>query len=296
LPTGLEYWRNAAREEVDVAAVARLTDDPRYSAVLRQAITGGLAFNDAEPELNATFQDIGTAGLATLALYLDANGGITHRRLAEISNTSTILSRGRASAILGMLRFRGLATPERHAPRGAQIRYRMSPGIPHFFTTRIGIEFKALSLVEPSVNALLEIWEKPGTLHTYVASFGNDLVNAGRKPVADLETITDVGGRRGGFHILFDMLMRADKGDMFPSLAPFEVSISEMARRFSVSRAHVRRVVARTEALGFLVRDKDTFQFQPVLQSKLRRYIATVHVALMACAHDVLQPPDKTAP
>ncbi len=94
---GLEYWSTATDGDPYRAAVARLLGEPNYDAVLRRVTGGALALYDAEPKINATFSDMGTFGLGLLALYLDASGGIMHRRLAGLSRTSTILSSARPS-------------------------------------------------------------------------------------------------------------------------------------------------------------------------------------------------------
>ncbi|HTT98152.1 MAG TPA: hypothetical protein VMF58_08880 [Rhizomicrobium sp.] len=286
---GLAYWKSATLARIGDDAAARLTNDPRYDDVLRRIVSEVLAFYDAEPKLNAAFQEIGTIGLALFALYLDSKGGITHRRLTELSNTSTVMSRGRASAILGLLRYKGLARPEKAAPNGVQFHYLPSPELVRFFTRRIGLEYEALTLVEPAIRAFSDRWQSPGMLECFITNFGADLVRAGQEPLSELESIAGITRRRAGFQILCHLLMLADRGHAFPSLAPFEINVSEIARRFFVARPQVRRIVSELEKENFLARDGETFQFQPLLQSKFRRFMATIHVALMACAHDILK-------
>ena len=56
--------------------------------------------------------------------------------------------------------------------------------------------------------------------------------------------------RNGGLMILFSLVIAADLDDTMPPTRPVRVSISELARRFSVSRVHVGRLLRDAEAEG----------------------------------------------
>src|SRR5215831_16472549 len=56
--------------------------------------------------------------------------------------------------------------------------------------------------------------------------------------------------------------------DTMPPSAPLHLSISELARRFSVSRAHVLRLLRQATAHGLITRGtggEDTITFTPAL-------------------------------
>lgn len=285
----LEFWRKTVMAGTAQDHVARLLDRPEYDEAVRRSIQGGLHFYDSEPETNAIFREMGTFGLGVLALYLDSTGGINHRRLAGLGNTSTILSAGRASAILGLLRVKGLVAREA-AANGLPARYLPSAQMTHFFSERFKVELSALTAVEPALLTHVARWEEPGVFPRFMALLGGQLVRAAQDRDHAFKPFNDIGTYRAGFLILYNLLMRADRGGALPTLEPFDIPVSEVARRFSVSRAHVRRLMDRLESSGYLVRDPNgTGCFQPALGPMLRHYLALGHVTFMGFAQEALR-------
>jgi len=287
--TELEFWRETVLAGTAQDHVARLLDRPEYDEAVRRSILGSLHFYDSEPETNAIFREMGTFGLGVLALYLDSTGGITHRRLAGLGNTSTILSAGRASAILGLLRAKGLVTREA-ATNGLPARYLPSAQMTHFFCARFKVDLSALIAVEPALQTHVARWEEPGVFPRFMALLGGQLVRAAQDRDHQFKSFNDIGTYRAGFLILNDLLMRADRGGPLPALEPFDIPVSEVARRFSVSRAHVRRLIDRLESSGYLVRDQSGAGcFQPTLGPIMRHYFALGHVTFMGFAHEAMR-------
>ncbi|HTT98157.1 MAG TPA: helix-turn-helix domain-containing protein [Rhizomicrobium sp.] len=294
MSAGLKFWRDAVEGDVATEAVARLSSNPGYEDVLRRTVSGALAYFDTAPEINRTFRDVGTFGLGVLALHLDAHGGVTHRKLAELGSSSAILSTGRASAILAMMRVKGLIIREASRRPDGHVHYLPTANLIHFFNTRLKLELSALAHVEPALVLFLDDWDAPGMFRRFVGTFGARLARAQNRPIAELEPVQQIGTHRAGFFILCDLLARADRGSAFPPTDTFEINVSDIARRFDVARSQARRVIQQLEDSGFLARDAGTGEarFTTELHTLFKRYMTVLHIGLMACAYDAMQPKD----
>jgi hypothetical protein len=286
--TGLEYWYAATTDRaVDSAAVDRLAAHPRSGEAMRRSIAGALAFYDADPKTNAMFLDLGSMALAIIALYLDASGGLTHRRLKEIGQTSSMLSGGRASAILALMRLKGFIRREHDAHR--QVLYRPEAVLRHWFLARFEIEIQAQAVVAPEVAPLVAMWKEPGLFERWIRHAGEAMVRVGTEPTAKDDGFNRTGAKRAGSLILFQMMQATDRGGEFPRAGPFALSVTEIAKRFSVSRSHVLRVLRELEREGFMTRPSDgEGALTPNLPPLFRRYWAITTLGLLACAHHTL--------
>lgn len=295
--TGLEHWVDAVAGKFGPSASEMLRTEPSYAEVLRAGTRDSLALYDSQPDVNGVFMDVGSFSLGVLALYLDAVGGITHRRLAELSGTSTILSRGRASAVLALMQFRNLVHKSPVRSAGGQIRYHPDKKLTRHFRARFRIELDALSIIEPALKPLLARWDEPGVFPSFVGLLGTELVRAGTMPPPDVDIFNQVGARRAGMLILFAIMHAADNGGDYPSVAPFELSVSATARRFRVSRSQVLRVLRDLTNAGLIELDgsQGGGRILPTMQQKFPRYGSISHSALLLCAHGALRRLDQKA-
>lgn len=286
--TGLEYWGAAARDEIDPRAVARLAAHPRAGEAMRRSVAGGLAYFDSDFETNDMFRDWGAFGLGVIALQLDATGGITHRRLRQISQSSLLLSSGRASAILALLRLKGFV---RRDSEGGQVRYRPEPPLARFFRRRMRIELEAVSVVEPAAADLAARWDEADVFARFMGHLGREMVRAAQKPQQpDLAAITRIGERRSGMLILYHLMLAADRGADFPHAGPFAVSVSGIAKRFALSRSHVLRTLRLIAQEGLIAREgaEGGGRFLPAHADIFPRYWAIGLAGILACAHRTL--------
>ena len=83
---------------------------------------------------------------------------------------------------------------------------------------------------------------------------------AGRRLFAGLRLIDHSPGfelfvdRNAGVLIAYSLLLSGERGDAFPPQRPVRLSISAAARRFGVSRVHVRKLLRDAEEQGYLAR------------------------------------------
>jgi len=252
--TGLAYWEAvSAGGEVPAEALARLAGHPARAEAIRHSVRGALAFFDGEQKAaNLLFLDVGSFALGIIALYLDATGGISHRHLKEMSQSSSILSGGRASAMLAFMRLKGFI--RRDAGEAGQVVYRPEPLLETFFRGRMRIEIEACAMLEPAIAPLLARWDDRETFARFWSRFGALMVRAGQNRLPRLEAYSRIAARRAGSLILYQILDKADRGGAFPDAAPFSLSVSATARRFGVSRSQVLRSVREIEHEGLIAR------------------------------------------
>lgn len=293
MSTGLDYWDKAAHGEIEPEAVARFVADPGRSEALRRSIAGALDYFDAAPTANLLFNDLGSFALGAIALYLHSTGGITHRRLAELSHSTTVLSRGRASAILAALRMKGFARRGGEQARGTPVFYEPDARLSAFFQSRMRIEVETMMDGLPTRDFVLAQWDRPETFARFMGFFGAEMIRAGTRPLPELDMFNRIGARRSGFLILFALMQAADTGGAFPPTGDYAVSISAVARRFSVSRSHVTRVIRLIEKEGLLLRTtrEGEGRFGPAFAPAFAHYLAIGQIAILACVHRAITRP-----
>jgi DNA-binding MarR family transcriptional regulator len=94
-----------------------------------------------------------------------------------------------------------------------------------------------------------------------------------------------------GLMILSSLVTAGEADDTMPPSRPIKLSISELARRFSVSRAHVLRLLRAAEAEGLIKRTtgaQETVTLTPPLARALRESVAMLFLFYARCARTAL--------
>ncbi len=250
-----------------------------------------MAYCDGDPVAHANFRDTGKLVLAMIALYLDATGGLTHRRLREISQKAGTLSAGRATAILLHLRMIGYVTAVSTRADGSARLYVPTQKMREVFRNRIRIDIEALAMLEPEVDSLLARFAEDETFRIFMAEAGNLIGEAKPNEEEGLVRYDAITSKNAGQIIIYNLLQAADHGREFPPLGPAPVSVSALSRRFGVSRAHVLRVLREMEDGGFVTRaaDGNGYELQQRLHDAFRQHFALVHLILGGVAYATLQ-------
>ncbi len=271
-------------------AVADFLAQPRLSDAIRHTVECALEVCDNDTDAHANFRDVGRMLLGTIALYLDATGGLTHTRLREISGVAGTLSAGRATAILLHLRMIGYVTAQSKRADGSARLYVPTKRMKDIFRRRLRIEFESLAMIEPETEELLTRLDEDEAFRLLIANFGVLIGRGGNRPEIELKHYDAITAKSSGTIIMFNLFHAADQGLQFPSPGIARVQISQMARRFRVSRAHVLRVLREAEEAGFITRrvDGEGVVIHPLLCDTFRLYYAIVHIILGAVAHRTL--------
>lgn len=288
--TGLESWRAALdNRRISAETIAHVRALPGFQDAIRSSVSNALALYDSDRALHRNAKDIGRLVLGIIALYLDATGGLTHRRLRAISGTTGIASTGRATAILWQLRRIGYVVAGGERVNGRSLRYVPTDEMTSAFRARFRIEVEAFCRIEPNAKEALSRFDEPAFFRAYVAEFGKLAIDAVLTPQAALNPLGSFSERSAGMLILYALLKEADRGREFPPVGPVTFSAPELARRFEVSRTHVRRLLGELERAGYYKNTGDgSGQLEQALADALQSFLAFGYVGAAGCLHTAL--------
>jgi hypothetical protein len=265
------------------AQIQAMRDDPRLEAAMRHSVTRALAYYRANPVMHRNVKDVGRFVLGVVALYLDATGGLTHRRLRTLSGHTGLISSGAASAVLLRLRLIGYVTPEGPQVNGQVKLYRPTAIMAAAFRERMRIELEAAAAFNPRVAAVLERLEQPEVFPTLMAVMGDDTINAARNPHPHTVGLDRISTRTAGMMLMYRILSDADTGAAFPPTGELAISVSSLAREFEVSRSHVLTVLRDAEQAGLLTRldGEGRWRLEPSLGQAFRTFYAVLYMGMI---------------
>src|ERR1700748_3372980 len=97
----LAHWYDATRiMPFPPATLAEMRAMPNFHAAIRMVARETVAQYDTEPELSRTLNDSARMTLGFLALYLDAQSGLTLARIQALMTELGLSSPGRSAAVL----------------------------------------------------------------------------------------------------------------------------------------------------------------------------------------------------
>jgi hypothetical protein len=273
---------------VDAASERRIQAmlaDPRLEAAMRHSIRGALAFYDRAPVMHRNLKSVGRFALGVIALYLDATGGLTHRRLRELSGYSGFISAGAATALLLRLRLIGYVTPAESLPGGATKLYQPSPEMVNAFRERLRFEVEAAASFDSRIAPILDGLDEPGVFSDLMATFGADAIYAARHPHPGTAAIGRLSTRSAGMMVMYQLISDADTGGAFPPQGELRVSIAALARRYEVSRSHVLTILRDAESFRLIRRlDENRWRLEPALAEAFRILYAVLYLGIIQSA------------
>ena len=293
---GLSRWDSEMGYEISTKAIAEVCGDPHFSDACRASITRALAYIKVDPVQHSNFRDIGRMVLGTLALYLHASGGLTHRRLGALSSGGGILSAGRATAILLRLRAIGYVKATAKRINGSARLYVPTAKMIAAFRTRVGIELAGIALMEPRMNDFIALFESDDVLFRFYRLTGERLLDAQQRRHPALADFESIIARDAGMLTFFALFEAADTGGDFPPAGPLKISLADLARRFSVSRTHMLRLLRDAEKFGYVTRDAagNYNGITTRLRDDFRLYYGIILITLTAMASGVTRELDAS--
>lgn len=210
------------------------------------------AENDA---LDGIFKDAGRYVCAMWAMYAHVTGGLTLPRLKEICAASGLLSPGRARALLLYLRYLGYV--ESAGRDGNKLaHYVPTEDFQRAWQKHFRGALAAASLVEPAVDLVLQKLDEPATLETLARLQGEEFLAATKaSPAINTPYFSIFLSRYAGTQIT--MVFAAAEAEPFPTRQPIAFSAAAIAKRFRVSRIHIKRMMDQAEREGFISRKSD---------------------------------------
>ena len=197
---------------IPAEAYLHLIGDPNFPAAARALARNMLTAIQGDHALDAICKDAGRYLAAMWALHLHLSGGLTLPRLKAASEASGFLSSGRSRDMLRYLQHLRFIAPAAHA---------------------VLARFDEPAVFEAFAHAHAE--------SLFLASAGADQQHAYSRVFLH---------RHAGNQVAWTLLAAGD-GE-FPSSEPLAISYSATARRFGVSRTHVKRMLDDAAREGLL--------------------------------------------
>lgn len=272
-------------ENYSEGRIQALRAHPRMGEALRHSVLRSIAFYQAYPVMHRNLKDVSRFALGAIALYLDATGGLTHRRLRELSGQSGIISTGAATALLLRLRLIGYVMAAEVLPSGATKLYRPTETMTTAYRERMKIELEACAKVDETVLSVLQRLEEPGVFQSMMSVLGLDSVTAAGRPHPDARALDRLSLRTAGLMILFQLMADADQGGVFPPVGEVEVSVAALARRYEVSRSHVLTILREAEDWGMIRRlGEGRWWLEPELGKVFSTFYAVLYLGMVKAA------------
>jgi hypothetical protein len=281
---------------ISPAAVAAACGHPQFAAAMRALLADNVALYRGNRILNYVGYDRGRLILGIMALYLhagrrddDPGSGLTAQNLKALCVEQDVCSPGRARAMLSLLQLFGYLG-RAPASDGRHKQLAPTPLLIAFLRERWGAMLGATALVAPDIASARAALARDD----FLAAFARHVVDEFRTGVRTLAVtplLRPFAEHNAGIMILSSLALAGDADDTMPPSAPVRLSISELARRFSVSRAHVLRLLRAAEAEGLIARNangQETVTFQPLLVDALRKSVAILFLFYAHCARAAL--------
>lgn len=279
--------------------MAALRQQPFFSAAVDEAMRGLMGMYRGHMLPNRILNERGRLALAMCTLYLhhepDQNGvGLTVTRLTNLCQDTGICSRGRAKAMILLMRWAGFL----ELGRGSDTRVpsgRTRPLVPtqrlvDEQTRRWVVLSGALARLDPLGALILARLESPLFFGALVRQLGRRYV-AGIRLLDISPAISLFADRDGGFMMAFLLAIAANDAQAAGGATPAGVSISALARGCHVSRAHVLKLAREAEAEGLVRRlpgPEGGILATSALQAGVEDFFAAAFSVLMCGGRDAL--------
>jgi hypothetical protein len=282
--------------ELSPDAAAVLCRHPRFPEAMRAVLASNVHFYRGNRILNYVGYDRGRLVVAMLALYLhvsrrpgDPTSGLTAHGLKSLCAEQDVCSPGRARAMLSLLRLFGYVAPAPASDR----RFKLLVPTELLISSlreRWAAMFEAVALLLPEGAAARAALDRAD----FLAALVRHVIDQYRTGLRALQVTPELkmfAERNAGLMILFSLVIAGEPDDTMPPTRPVRISISELARRFSVSRAHVLRLLRDAAAEGLIERTgaaQDAITLKPPLSLALRLSAALVFLFFAHCARAAL--------
>ncbi|QTL03653.1 hypothetical protein J5J86_23505 [Aquabacter sp. L1I39] len=299
----LSAQRNTAHR---FAEIKRRTDEripvlmahPRFHEAMEIATRGILDMYHGNRLLNRLMNDRGRVIFGLLCYYLasspDENGvGLTVTRIADICEETNLCSRGRAKALITLMRWAGYVDA---CTSGAAGNRRQRPLVPTprmttEYTRRWKTMLTAISRFDSVADEALARLSEPGFLTALVRNQG-DRYRAGFRLLEHSPQMEVLAERDAGVLIAISLYNSGGEGDTYPPSQPVPVPVAGLARQFDVSRAHVLKMLREAEDAGLIRRlpaHQGTVELLPPLLRGVEYFMAACFSLQLDCATDALQ-------
>ena len=275
------------------AVMQELRSNPEFLRASEQCVRGLVKLYSGNRILNRILNDRGRVIFGIFALYLDAcpdehGVGLTVTRIASLCQELGVCSRGRAKAIVMLMRWAGYleAGPEAGSNR------RQRPLVPTHRMMDVQILrwraiLSSLALLHPPSKKAVELIEDPVFGKMLIRQMGARFEAGFRLRHYAPEAIL-FAERDAGILIAWQLLVSGGEGDVFPPEMPVPVPVAALARQFFVSRAHVLKLLREAEQLG-MIRRTPSASGSVQLLAPMRETMLNLFAAIFAGFADAVE-------
>ncbi|MEP9350238.1 hypothetical protein [Xanthobacter sp. KR7-225] len=231
--------------------MARIRAHPGLREAMRAAADGVVTLHDHNPLLNRILNDRGRTVFGFFVLYLDATAdaggmGLTTARMVALCQETGLCSRGRAKALLALMRWGGYLEPA--APRGDRRARPLAPTdrMRQLFQLRWRAQFSALRALGGAAEESLALLDEPEFFTRLAVCFGS-VYRAGFRLLDHAPKLATICEHDGGMLVVFALVGAARSSGRAPT-------VTGLARRFSLSRTHALQILRHAEGIGLVVR------------------------------------------
>lgn len=281
---------------VPAAEFAGLRAHPRLPRAVGSFVTSLIEIYQGNRLLNTVLCDRGRVIIGLFVIYLDVlplpgteTRGATLGAVQALSLRSGLCSPGRAAAVLAALRFGGCIAPERDPLDQRRRLLVPTPKLRALYHQRWALLFEAMAPIFAGAAAVPARLQLDTFRTAFMRQLGMDFL-AGFRLLHHVPVLSELVESNAGLLILGNLVVRHLTGACRPG-DPVPVSVSALARRFCVSRAHVRNLLASTERAGLLLRVAGSEKVipHPALSEAILQFFGALFIVMhrtAAAAHE----------
>lgn len=242
-------WETGAT--ISAETYSRLRADPRFPRAVKTYAANMLVEGDSDRLLDGILKDAGRNVAALCAAHLHFSGGLTLPRLKALCASFGLVSPGRARALLLYLRYLGFVERATAHRKGAPALYVCTPRFLNTWRNHLRAVLNTVAILEPAATHVGDHFETPDVFETFSAELCRGFLDTANTNDLDSAYVRVFLHRNAGIQIVHSLLA-ANTDDVFPPVRPVTLSLAAIARRFRVSRIHVRRLIDAAEREGLL--------------------------------------------
>lgn len=256
-------------------AIETVRSHPCFLRAVRASMRDMVAWYDGNRLLNQLMNDRARAlfSQAALALHFsrrqdDRMSGLTVSRMKAICSDIQLCSPGRVEAMLALLRVSGYLTTANDESDRRLRRLIPTEKLIALHRRRWKDQFGAMTEVVDDAALSHAALDDPAFIAAFAREIGRQFRR--RRLIAGAPELASLVENKAGLVLMFALMLGDDAEGEFSTDRPIPVSLSALAKKFSVSRKHVLTVLRDAEGQGFLRRVGDRGE-EVVLQPKLLR-------------------------
>jgi hypothetical protein len=275
--------------------IAALRAHRDFAQAMRASAAGLVAMYEGSHLLNWLMDDRARVVFGYFALYLhvtrdpeDSASGLTPTQMKALCRDFDLCSPGRAVVILSLMRFAGYLAPDPRAADRRQRRLVATDKLMTLLRDRWRLHFAAMAPLLPDGEAMLASLDDPAFTRFLVIAMCTRF-KAGFRFIAHAPGLSLFSERNAGMMILANLMTAGEEGDAMPPTGPVPVSISALARRFSVSRPHVLKLLRDAAEEGYIERFGDSVVILPRLVEAAQTFFAVMFLLYADCAREAMR-------